>query len=154
MNKNIFETMTGALVIAVAAWFLFVFLSKTDVIHNPNNQYILYAKFENVDGIESGTPVMIGGVKIGVVGDKYLDAKTYQAKVKFYIDQNVKIPLDSGAAIVSSGLLGQKFVSITPGGDEAMLNAEAEIKYTQSSVNLESLLGKLIFTKTDNNQTN
>ena len=145
MSKNFVETIIGAIVILVAAWFIVVFASKTGNISVASDNYDLIAKFENADGVSSGSAVKIGGVKIGVITKQNLDPKTYYAILTVSINNGIKIPKDSNAKIVSDGLLGAKYISIIPGGDEAMLSKGEEIKFTQSSVNLESLISKMIF---------
>ena len=103
------------------------------------------AKFNNVDGIEVGSDIKISGVKVGVVTEKSLDYETYRAILKFSIDKAVKIPLDSNAAVVSSGLLGGKYIDIRPGSEENYIQENGKISYTQSSINLEELIGKFAF---------
>ncbi len=147
MNRNTIETLIGALVIFVAAWFLMFFMKSNAAVTITNDHYSLVAKFEQADGITVGTPVRIGGVKIGVVVGEDLDPKTYAAVVKFSIDKKVQIPADSTAKIASEGLIGGKYLAIVPGGDEKMLLPGQEIRFTQSSINLETLIGKMIFSK-------
>lgn len=147
MNRNTIETLTGALVILVAAWFFMFFMKSNAAVSVTNDHYSLFAKFEQADGITVGTPVRIGGVKIGVVVDQTLDPKTYFAIIKFSIDKKVQIPADSTAKISSEGLIGGKYLAIAPGGADQNLLPGEEIKFTQSSINLETLIGKMIFSK-------
>ncbi len=147
MSKNILETLTGAVVLAVAAWFLMFFMKHNTAVSITNDHYSLFAKFEQADGISVGTPVRIGGVKVGVVISEDLDPKNYYAVVTFSVDKKVKIPTDSTAKISSEGLIGGKYLSIVPGSEEQMLEANGELKFTQSAVNLETLIGKMIFSK-------
>lgn len=150
VNKSIIETITGTFVLLVAVFFVIIFVSKTTNVKLIKNQYELKAKFENIEGVEEGSPVKIGGVKIGTVLSKDIDHQTYNAILNFSIDNSIQIPIDSTAKISSEGLLGGKFLSIQPGGDDKMLANNEEIKYTQSSVNLETLIGKMIFSKEGN----
>lgn len=147
MNRNTIETLTGALVILVAAWFFMFFMKSNTTVSLTNDHYSLFAKFEQADGITVGTPVRIGGVKVGVVVDQTLDPKTYFAIIKFSIDKKVQIPSDSTAKIASEGLIGGKYLAIAPGGADQNLLPGQEIKFTQSSINLETLIGKMIFSK-------
>lgn len=149
MNKNFIETLTGALVLMVAAWFLMFFMNENTGVSVSGSHYNLIAKFEQVDGITTGTPVRIGGVKVGVVLSQSLDPKTYFAVVKLSIDNKVKIPTDSTAKISSEGLVGGKYLAIVPGADDAMLAANEEIKYTQSSISIENLISKMVFSSAD-----
>ena len=145
MQRNIVETLTGAFVIAVAIWFLVFFVDKTNSFSVSQGSSNINAKFDDIDTIAIGAPVKIGGVKVGVVSTIKLDPKTYMAMVGFAINQNVAVPVDSSAKVASSGLLGDKFISITPGAEDNFIPSGGEIKYTESGVNLESLIGKMIY---------
>ena len=92
---------------------------------------------------------MIAGIKIGEVSSLELDADSFMAKMKLTINKNVKLPTDSQAIVASSSLLGGKFILISPGADETNLKNDDQIKMTQSAVNLESLIGKLIYSMTN-----
>ncbi len=145
MNKthNFFEIFVGTFVLFCAIFFLFSSVKSAKI--NSTGGYRLIAKFDNIDGIAGGSDIKISGVKIGTVEDQFLDEKSFRATLKLNIDQNVKLSSDSSAKIVSEGLLGSKYLSITPGGDEENLKDGEEIAFTQSSSNLEELLGKFIF---------
>jgi phospholipid/cholesterol/gamma-HCH transport system substrate-binding protein len=143
MRQNTLEIIIGFAVIFIAFYFLITSYSG----HNKDNnqQYQLKAKFDNVEGIIKGSDIQIAGIIIGNVHSLKLDNKTYSADVVLSINKDVKIPLDSRASVTSSGFLGGKFISISPGGDDDFLKPGEKIKYTQSSVNLESLIGKFIY---------
>jgi phospholipid/cholesterol/gamma-HCH transport system substrate-binding protein len=142
MSKNILETIVGALVLLIAFGFgLFAYNSSN---MKSVDGYELKARFSSADGLGLGSEIRIGGIKIGVVSDMDLDTKTYEAIITMQVREDVEVPDDSTAAVVSSGLLGSKYVEIAPGGSETMLEDEAEIAFTQSSVNIESLIGKMV----------
>lgn len=145
MNKtnNYFEIIVGTFVLFCAIFFFFNSLKSTKV--GSSTGYHLIAKFDNIDGISNGSDVKISGVKVGAVEEQFLDKKTFRASLKLKINQEVKLPSDSSAKVVSEGLLGSKYLAITPGADEENLQNNDEIVFTQSSVNLEDLLGKFIF---------
>jgi phospholipid/cholesterol/gamma-HCH transport system substrate-binding protein len=145
--NNYFEVIVGTFVLGCAAFFLFSSLKSAKV--SGIGGYHLIAKFENIDGLTSGSDVKISGVKIGTVENQFLDEKDFRATLKITIDPNVKLPTDSSAKVLSEGLLGSKYLSITPGGDEEVLKEGEEIQFTQSSVNFEDLLGKFIFSSGD-----
>ncbi len=147
--KNIIETLAGMFVLIVAVFFLW-FAYKGSNMRNLKHNYTLVAKFSQADGISTGSDVRISGVKIGYVSKQYLDFSTFKAVIECSIDRDIKLPLDSSAAIVSDGLLGGKYISIGIGADEVSLADMQEIKFTQSSVNLETLIGKMIFSSNDN----
>ena len=142
-NHNYFDFAVGSIVLGVAILFFFISLEKSKV--SDHNGYNLIAKFENADGLSSGSDVKISGVKIGSVVTQDLDKNSFQAVITLKLNKDVKIPTDSSAKISSEGLLGSKYISIVPGGDTEFLTQNQEITFTQSSVNFEELLGKFIF---------
>ena len=146
MGRNFVETVMGAVVLGVAAVFLVFAYSKggTKTVEG----YELVGKFDRIDGLAEGSDVRMSGIKVGTVTRQVLDPKSYLAVVTISIKPDVKLPSDSSAQITSSGLLGNKYLSIQPGGEDEMLKAGAEIQYTQGSVDLVSLVGRLIFSQT------
>lgn len=143
MKRNVIETIMGAVVLLVAASFLSFAYDKGNV--KSVEGYEVKADFSNATGVGAGSEVRIGGVKVGVVSGLTLDANTYLASVGMQIREDVKLPKDSSAAIVSSGLLGDKFIAIEPGADNVNLSAGDRIEYTQSSVSIEEMIGKFVF---------
>ncbi len=144
-NNNSFEIIVGTFVLACAAIFFFNSLKNAN--SGAKSGYYLFAKFDNIDGISNGSDIKISGVKIGKVESQILDENSFRAVLKLNISPDVKLPADSSAKIASEGLLGSKYLSIQPGGDEEILKDGGEIAFTQSSVNFEDLLGKFIFNK-------
>ena len=143
MSRNIVETLLGAVVLAVALGFLTWAYGRSDA-GDPGG-YTLRAKFDRIDGLDMGGDVRISGIKVGQVLAQELDPATYRAQIVFSVRNGIELPADSSAAIVSSGLLGGKYLSVVPGGDDRVLADGGEIKLTQSSVNLEDLIGRYIF---------
>lgn len=148
MNRNIVETLMGALVIVVAISFVALSYSSGN-IETKGKGYFVTAKFLEIGSISKGSDVRVSGIKIGTVTGLDLDKSTYQAIVKMNIKQDVKLPLDSSAAIVSDSLLGGKYIMIEPGGEEKLLSNNSVVQYTQDSVSLESLIGKFAFGSAD-----
>lgn len=145
MNKRIFESITGLVIIIIACLFLWHINQKASIVSSTQNQYVINMNFNNAEGLENGTIVKISGVKVGVVHSKNLDPKTYQANVSVIIDNNIKIPDDSSAKIESSSLLGDKFLAIYIGGSDQNLKNGDQLIYTQSSISLENLISKMMF---------
>lgn len=143
MANNAIETVMGAVVLAVTGGFLYFAYSNSSV--KSVEGYQVKADFANITGIGIGSDVRIGGIKVGVVEKLMLDPKTYQAVASLRIDKNIALPKDSSAAVQSVGLLGDKFVAVEPGGDDANLKDGDAITITQSSVSLEELIGKFVF---------
>lgn len=144
MNRNILETLMGGIVLLVAIWF-FVSAYQGRGTSSLDGAYSVKAQFNDITGVGMGTDVRIAGVKVGAVQGITLDPETYQAEIAMSVDGDVKLPKDSDAAIVGESLLGGKFIALTPGGDDAMLAEGDIIEFTQSSVSLEQLLGKFVF---------
>ncbi len=148
---NYFEIIVGTFVLFCAVFFLFGSM-KSAKVKGGESGYNLIAKFDNIEGINSGSDVKISGVKVGTVVEQFLDEKSYRATLKIILKNSVQLPADSSAKISSEGLLGSKFLSIEIGSEEEMLKAGEEIRFTQSSVNFEDLLGKFIFSSTSNKE--
>jgi len=143
MKKNLVETVLGAIVVIVALGFLIFAYSKFGLTSSEG--YKIFGKFDRIDGIHEGSDVRMSGIKIGTVTHQELDPISYVAILTITVKENVKLPLDSSIKIVTDGLLGDKYVSISPGADEVMLKPGEEIKHTQGSVDLMSLLGRMMF---------
>jgi phospholipid/cholesterol/gamma-HCH transport system substrate-binding protein len=143
MRGNVIETVMGAVVLVVAALFLFFAYSTSQLRSVPG--YQLTANFEHIDGIRDGSDVRISGIKVGSVLQTTLDAKSFLATVRMSVEPSVKLPDDTVAEIVSSGLLGDKYMSLVPGGSDKDLPPGGQIKYTQSSVSIEHLIGQMMF---------
>jgi phospholipid/cholesterol/gamma-HCH transport system substrate-binding protein len=143
MQSKTFETLIGAIVVIIAAGFI-VFAYKT-TSQGTLNTYELTAKFSRVDGLSNGTEVKLSGIKVGTVSALTLDPKSYLAIVHMSINDNVQIPDDSSIKITSAQLLGNSYLSLTPGGSDAMLKPGGEIKNTQGSVDIMSLIGRAIY---------
>lgn len=105
--------------------------------------YTVSAGFENIGDLKTGSPVTMAGVRIGVVQAIHFDPKDYKAVVTMRVDpQYNQIPEDSFASIQTQGLLGGKYVGISPGGAETFLKDGSRIDQTQSAIVLESLINK------------
>lgn len=103
----------------------------------------LYAAFDEIGGLKPRAPVVISGVKVGEVRRIELDQYD-RARVELAVDARLKYPADSSASIVTSGVLGDRYVSLQLGGEEELLAHGGSIAYTESAVLLERVLGKLI----------
>ena len=144
MRGNVIEAVMGAVVLVVAAVFLFFAYNTSQV--RAVSGYEVWANFERVDGIREGSDVRISGIKVGSVTSETLDPKTFLATVRLSVDPSVKLPDDTVAEIVSAGLLGDKYLSLVPGGSDKTIEPGGQIRYTQSSVSLEHMIGQMIFT--------
>ena len=143
MRRNVIETVLGAVVLLVAA--LFVIFAYSNASLRTVSGYTLIAKFDRVDGLNTGSDVKMSGIKVGTITGQDLDPQSFLAVVHLSVDPRIKLPADSAAEVVSDGLLGGKYLSLVPGADSKLLEAGGEIKFTQSPINLESLIGQLLF---------
>jgi len=142
-HRSLAEVLTGALVLLVAVGFLAYALAHSG--RTGGSGYTLYATFDNIAGLSVGNDVRVAGVKVGSVTDETINPKTFQARVALTVQNDIKLPKDSAAEITSESLLGGKYVALSPGGEQQMLQPGQTITITQSSINIESLLGKFIF---------
>ena len=109
----------------------------------PKAGYHVIAAFDNIGDLKVGSPVTMSGVKIGEVASIRFDSREYKALVRMRIDpQFNQIPDDSYASIQTQGLLGGKYIGLSPGGQETYLKEGSRIDQTQSAIVLESLINK------------
>ena len=139
MSKGqMFESVVGLLVLAVATAFLY-YAYQTSGRALTARTYSLNAVFGRVDGVSPGADVRISGVKVGSVAESALDPLTFEARVKLSVAKNIEVPEDSVAKVVSDGLLGGAHIAIEPGASDIMLAAGETIAITQGSVDLLGL---------------
>ena len=118
--------------------------------------YHVVAKFDNIGDLKSGSPVSMAGVRVGDVESIRFDAKDYKAAVTLRIDPSYnQIPDDSDASIQTQGLLGGKYVGLSPGGSDMFLKDGSTIAFTQSAIVLETLVNKFFanFASRDNDSS-
>jgi phospholipid/cholesterol/gamma-HCH transport system substrate-binding protein len=143
MNRRFAETAVGAVVLAIAVWFLVFAYNSGDF--RPVAGYSLSAKFNSVGGLAPGNDVRIGGVKVGSVLAQRIDPADYRAVIVFSVRNDLKLPDDTVAAITSDGLLGGKYLRLEPGRGTTMLAANGTLKNTRDALSLEDMLGRAIF---------
>jgi len=107
--------------------------------------YPVTARFTSISGLKEGTTIELAGVVVGKVSKIELDAGEYEAVVHLNIDKTVALTDDSIASIRTAGIIGNKFIKLTPGGSEIFLEAGDEIDETESSISIEELVSKYIF---------
>jgi phospholipid/cholesterol/gamma-HCH transport system substrate-binding protein len=143
MQRNMLETVMGAIVLIAAAGFLYLVSSSVGVRENSSG-YNLVMRFDRGGSVNPGTDVRIAGAKIGTVVSKRFDPDNYQAVVTINVDNTVKLPKDTTAIITSDGLLGDNYVLLEIGGDEQMLKANDQITHVQGALNLADLINKFV----------
>jgi len=110
-----------------------------------SNTYLVQARFTNIGGLNPGSNVVIAGVSVGRVETVRLNPADYSAIAELRLRQSVQLPADTIASIKTTGLIGDKFVALAPGGDSRMLAAGGLITETESAVDLESLISRFAF---------
>ena len=143
MKRNAVETIMGAVVLVVAAVFLYFAYTSSGL--KPVAGYTVTARFDRVEGLRDGGDVRVSGIKVGSIMSQSLDPKTYLAIVKLSIDPTIKLPVDTVATVASSGLLGDKYLSLVPGNEDEMFKPGGVIEHTQPPMNIESLIGQYIY---------
>ncbi|MDE7011810.1 outer membrane lipid asymmetry maintenance protein MlaD [Taurinivorans muris] len=123
--------------------YLTVKLGKMEILGS--NTYTVEAQFSSVQGLRNGANVEISGVQVGRVSAIELDTETYTAKISMKINNTVALSEDTMAAIKTSGLIGDKFVELTPGGSDELLAEGAYITDTEPPVDLIALISKYVF---------
>lgn len=146
MNKRKIEFYVGifAAIGLICVCYLFVVLGEINLIRK--NQYTILANFSSVSGLKIGARVEMVGVEIGSVSKIGIDKEKMVANVEFKIDKNIELSEDSIASVKTSGIIGQKYIEISPGGSDIYLESGEEIFHTEASLDIESLVRKFIFT--------
>ncbi len=124
--------------------FISIKLGKLEVIGGGG--YALYAEFSKAGGLKAGAAVEIAGVEVGKVKNIRLD-KNYQAMLELFINSRVKIQEDAIASIKTKGLIGEKYVEISPGGSDNVLVNGGKIRETEAPIDLEEVISKYIYGK-------
>jgi phospholipid/cholesterol/gamma-HCH transport system substrate-binding protein len=137
------DFIVGLFVLAGLAGLAYLSLSIGGVSYSGPKGFILIANFDEIGGLKPRAPVVISGVKVGEVARIDLN-DDYRAKVTFNLNPTLKLPIDTIASIVTSGVLGDRYVSLQPGGEEELLTPGEQIEFVESAVILERLIGKLI----------
>ncbi|HUY68650.1 MAG TPA: outer membrane lipid asymmetry maintenance protein MlaD, partial [Alphaproteobacteria bacterium] len=149
MGRSVFETILGAVVLGLAATFLAFAYSRSNI--QTVAGYTVSADFTSVDGIKEGTDVKMNGVRVGAVSALKLITKPgpdqFLVDVKMSIRPDVKLPDDTIAMVATESLLGGKYMSLEPGVDDELIpaNGTGKITHTQAGMNLDSLIGQLIY---------
>ncbi|MGI4776428.1 MAG: outer membrane lipid asymmetry maintenance protein MlaD, partial [Janthinobacterium lividum] len=117
MKYNILETTVGFAIIAIAILFL-TFAYSSGYPNQMKESYTLKARFQSIEGVSEGTDVMIAGIKIGTVQKLTLDKDNFTAILNLSLNKDVKLPKDSKFIVTTSGILGGKYISVNPGGDD------------------------------------
>ena len=148
MQKWKHDVWVGLFVLLGAGAILFLALQAGNLLTlNFDQGYTVNARFDNIGGLKPKAAVRSAGVVVGRVGKISFDTQGYQAVVELKLNKDVTFPKDSSAKILTSGLLGEQYLGLEPGGDTATLKDGDRIAKTQSAVVLEKLLSQFMFGK-------
>ncbi len=150
MNKTtMLEVGVGLFVVlGVAALFVLAMKMSNFNTLSSGGGYTVVARFEEIGGLKVQSPINAGGVRVGRVTAIDYDEKRYQARVTMRIDGRYRrFPADTTASIYTSGLLGEKYIGLEPGGEEDYLKDGDEVRLTQSALVMERVLGQFLFDK-------
>ncbi len=136
--------------IGLAALFMLAMQASNLSSFSSEGSYEVLARFDNIGGLKVKSAVKAGGVKVGQVAHIDYDSETFEAIVKMNIEDKFNLfPRDTIASIFTSGLLGEQYIGLEPGGDEKLLANQSEIRHTQSAMVLEQLIGQFLFSKSE-----
>lgn len=145
MKQSKLELLVGAFVVLGLAAVLYLTIKLGAGSMLGGDTYTVQARFTNAGGLNSGSSVVVAGVSVGRVESIRVDPTDFSAIATFRVMSGLKLPTDTMASIKTTGLIGDKYVLLAPGAEEASLAPGDLITMTESSVDLESLIGKMAF---------
>ena len=148
MSRKELDLWVGIFVAMGFVALLFLALKVANLSTFSTGQtYEITAKFDNIGGLKRSAPVKSSGVVVGRVTDVSFDNQTFEAVVRFALDSRFQFPKDTSAKILTSGLLGEQYIGLAAGGDNANLKTGDTLKITQSAVVLENLISQFLYSK-------
>ncbi len=145
MRKINVEMVVGAFLLAGFISFSWLAVKMGDINPFEQETYPLSARFTSISGLKEGSTIELAGVVVGKVSTIELDTGDYEAVVNMNINKTVELQDDSIASIRTSGIIGDKFIKLTPGGSDILLQAGDEIEENEPAISLEELVSKYIF---------
>ena len=150
MERTTLDLWVGIFVVGGIAALVMLAMKVGNLgTYNMSDTYQVNAYFTNIGGLKPKASIKSAGVLVGRVTDITLDTGRYEARVVMSLDRRYQFPRDTFANILTSGLLGEQYIGLMPGGDSEMLKSGETIKKTQSAAVLEDLIGKFIYNKVD-----
>lgn len=143
MTRNLAETVMGGVVLIVAAIFIYLFVTATQI--QTVDGYEVNANFAKVGGLQRGSDVRMSGINVGTVAARRLDAENYEAVVTMTIRAGIKLPDDTVATIANDGLLGGKYVRLKPGRSKKFVAPDGKLEKTEDFKSIEDQVGEIIF---------
>lgn len=146
MQSRAIELLVGLFVcLGIAAIFILTMRVSDVSSIGGSPGYALKADFYNIGSLDTGAPVRMAGIRIGRVTNIHLDPQTYEAVVVMHVKQDYKLPKGSSAAILTSGLLGNQYVGVTPGGSLDYMQDGDRFEVTQGAIILEKLISQFMY---------
>jgi phospholipid/cholesterol/gamma-HCH transport system substrate-binding protein len=148
MTRKELDLWVGIFAVVGIGAMLFLSLKVANLASFTNaDSYQIKAKFDNIGGLKVRAAVKSAGVVVGRVGEIRFDNESFEAVVTLNLDSRYQFPKDSSAKILTSGLLGEQYIGLSPGGDSANLKSGDSLKLTQSAVVLENLISQFLYSK-------
>ena len=145
MKRSSLEMIVGVFLLAGFASFSWLAVKMGDLELFKKESYDITASFTSISGLKEGAALELAGVVVGKVTKIELNEEEYEATVFMDVVKTVQLSDDSIASIRTSGIIGDKFIKLTPGGSDIMLEAGDMIEETEASISIEELVSKYIF---------
>ncbi|WP_028325988.1 outer membrane lipid asymmetry maintenance protein MlaD [Desulfatirhabdium butyrativorans] len=144
-NRTAIESAVGVFVLIglLCVGYLTIKLGKMELLGD--NFYYLQARFQNATGVKKGAQVEIAGVPVGQVDSITLDRQKQMALIKMKIQKGIQVTDDVIASVKTSGLIGDRFIKLSPGGSDKILKSGDTITETESAIDIEALVSKYVF---------
>jgi phospholipid/cholesterol/gamma-HCH transport system substrate-binding protein len=153
MQRSKNDVWVGLFVVLGAVAVLFLALKSANLLSlNFDKTYTVSARFDNIGGLKPQAAVRSAGVVVGRVSSISFDDTSFQATVKMEMQEQFKFPKDSSIKILTSGLLGEQYLGVEPGAEEATWTAGDVVTQTQSALVLENLISQFLFSKAEDNK--
>lgn len=150
MERTTLDLWVGLFVAAGIGALIFLALKVGNLgSFDSARTYAIVAQFDNIGGLKARAPVKSAGVVVGRVGKIDFDPQKFEATVRLDLDGRYQFPTDTTASIMTSGLLGEQYIALDAGGEEAMLKEGDQLDLTQGAVVLEQLIGQFLYGKGD-----
>ena len=150
MERSTVDLWVGMFVVAGIAALVMLAMKVGNLgTYNMSETYQVHAYFSNIGGLKPKASIKSAGVLVGRVTEITLDTGRYEAKVVMDLDKRYQFPKDTFANILTSGLLGEQYIGLIPGGEEQMLKGGEQLKKTQSAMVLEDLISKFMYSKAE-----
>jgi phospholipid/cholesterol/gamma-HCH transport system substrate-binding protein len=148
MERTTLDLWVGMFVVAGVAALVMLAMKVGNLgTYNVSETYKVNAYFSNIGGLKPKASIRSAGVLVGRVTEISLDTNRYEAHVVMSLDKRYQFPKDTFANILTSGLLGEQYIGLMPGGDTEMLKNGDQVKQTQSAMVLEDLISKFMYSK-------